>query len=838
MKLIQRNTLIFSIAIYSIIVPFHLYSQNIYPLGEGLKTKGYINAIEYDSIHHRIYVGGKFNAIGNVEASNIAYYENGHWYPLDHGVDGTVSTIKVVDADLYVGGYFNNASGTLVNHVAHWNGSEWLGLGSGINDDLPVTSLEWFEDKLYATGPFLKAGGKNINGVAVWDGSQWTDSGLDNFLHAQGLLVCHDTLWAWGSAYQSLAGHHHLASYLTNGQWTIPPITVGFQGPVLNSFLRFHNELYASAGNAIAKWKNGEWNTFSNAPSDKRLQQLFAYHDKIYMVLKDTRFQTNNSLIPVGEFQSIGDIRTANASGFISSVKQIGNDLWLGGDFVEINKETFLSLAIFNGSAWTSIGNTKATGYISGSRHAQGNSITEDGMIVAGDFYYAGDIYSPHIAKWNGVEWKPMGEGFNDPVNQVIIYNNEIYAGGRFTRSGSTPVNHLAKWDGAHWQQVGIGADYSLTGMIVFAGKLYAWGIFHKIGNSASVYFAKFDGTNWKQVYGPWIEDENPISDVAIWDGNLQVTYIWSKPVTITSDGFIKYLGNEALGEGQLFSFKGELYYGGSRILKYEGPGWKNLNFPITSSGYYPHFLEMNDDLYCSYTNLGLFRFDGSSWEYLSHIQPYSVEALGDDKYLTTGFFPYLTLNTCLDSVVFNHTALLEFKPPTVSITSDQYLLCKNQPVKFHAESDALYIDYNWIFEGGIPFLSTDECPVVTYSQTGTYYAKLTATNAAGATTVISTYPVIVTEDCLTGTKPIETDSPGILLYPNPVSDILNIDLKGNKIKEIKIFNLTGVLMTSPILNEVNPFNPYIDASCLPPGVYFITLYLNDRYEMCRFIKI
>ena len=68
-------------------------------------------------------------------------------------------------------------------------------------------------------------------------------------------------------------------------------------------------------------------------------------------------------------------------------------------------------------------------------------------LYAGGKFTIAGgNVPANYIAVWNGTNWAPVGNGFNDWVFSITSFNNEIYAGGKFTSADGMPCNYLAKW--------------------------------------------------------------------------------------------------------------------------------------------------------------------------------------------------------------------------------------------------------------------------------------------------------------------------------------------------------------------------------------------------------
>jgi hypothetical protein len=188
-----------------------------------------------------VYVTGRFNDVGGIEARNVAMWDGSVWHKLGQGLQGGSCyereglTIKVhPSGDVYVGGRFHIAGGGNAYHVARWDGSSWhhLGIHWGLNDDVytmeikpdgteiyfggdftdekgdPGTVItrvaryivateifesmgEGFDDTvfklklspsgvLYAAGAFKHSGTHDVNYVSMWDGTVWKPLGANN----------------------------------------------------------------------------------------------------------------------------------------------------------------------------------------------------------------------------------------------------------------------------------------------------------------------------------------------------------------------------------------------------------------------------------------------------------------------------------------------------------------------------------------------------------------------------------------------------------------------------------------------------------------------------------
>lgn len=75
-----------------------------------------------------------------------------------------------------------------------------------------------------------------------------------------------------------------------------------------------------------------------------------------------------------------------------------------------------------------------------------------------------------------------------------------------------------------------------------------------------------------------------------------------------------------------------------------------------------------------------------------------------------------------------------------------------------------------------------------------------------------------------------------ISVYPNPVSEIINItDISGSGINKIEIYNSNGVFINCEIDNSSLPIS--INVSAIPKGLYFIQIQIDKDYFTKKIIK-
>ncbi|MEI6342645.1 MAG: Ig-like domain-containing protein [Verrucomicrobiota bacterium] len=116
-----------------------------------------------------VFVGGSFSRAGAVSAANVARWDGSTWNPVGAGADGVVSVLRTVGTDLVMGGGFRNAGDVAAPGLARWNGARWDVLDGGVGGPEPVvTALEWTANGLWVAGNFNTAGDLPAERSARW----------------------------------------------------------------------------------------------------------------------------------------------------------------------------------------------------------------------------------------------------------------------------------------------------------------------------------------------------------------------------------------------------------------------------------------------------------------------------------------------------------------------------------------------------------------------------------------------------------------------------------------------------------------------------------------------
>jgi len=132
-----------------------------------------------------------------------------------------------------------------------------------------------------------------------------------------------------------------------------------------------------------------------------------------------------------------------------------------------------------------------------------------------------------------------------------------------------------------------------------------------------------------------------------------------------------------------------------------------------------------------------------------------------------------------------------------------------------------------WDFDDGNT--STQANPSHTYATIGTYNVKQRVNNQC----VLDS----VTKQILISSVSIEEQDNNILIYPNPVSSVLQINNNTKEeIKNIHLFDIDGRELYQENINKKG--NILIDLSEYKQGIYYIKIELNNSFIVKRFIVL
>jgi hypothetical protein len=189
---------------------------------------------------------------------------------------------------------------------------------------------------------------------------------------------------------------------------------------------------------------------------------------------------------------------------FVFTMCEYDGKLIAGGWFTQAGSTPVNRIAAWDGSSWTSLGNgVTMTGITA---HVQEMIVYQNELYISGGFDTAGVVPAHFIAKWDGSAWSSVGSGPNasNLIYAMEVYNNELYVAGTFDSINGIPATHIAKFDGINWSNVSTGIHGSnVNDLHVYKDELYAVGVFDSAGYVHSNYITKWNGIQWDSLdYG------------------------------------------------------------------------------------------------------------------------------------------------------------------------------------------------------------------------------------------------------------------------------------------------------------------------------------------------
>jgi hypothetical protein len=352
----------------------------------------------------KLYVGGLFNKIGDVAASQIAVRENGSWHGLSgqpsFGLSGDPMCVIPSGDGFVVGGNIWNAGDVPINYVARWNGSTWDDMNGGVGG--VVTSLATFQSNLYASTYPADQLSTNVN-LWRWTGVVWTniataDWGITKLVPLQTNLIV-------------------LGIFTTIGGVSVSNVAA-FDGGTFKPFLenvpagdwqdvqQIGDSIYLAGATNVLRWNGGKWDVVATVE-----RGLYGGPPALY------------------------------------ALAQQGDQLIAAGEFVTINGLTADKIAAWNGSSWTPL----ATGATEYSTIIRSLAVRNGDIFVGGSFPKISGIDAENVALLREGNWTAVGGGLGGitelgGVWGVAADQHSALFTGSFTTAGTIPSVGIARW--------------------------------------------------------------------------------------------------------------------------------------------------------------------------------------------------------------------------------------------------------------------------------------------------------------------------------------------------------------------------------------------------------
>jgi hypothetical protein len=731
--------------IYSVIIiiltsiPIILTGQKVEPLGSGLTLRGAIHDIAYDKEKEETFVVGYFSAIDGVKMESVGIFKNGEWdsIPDSSEIEGVVYSAEVHEGSLYIAGDFKISSDTNICNVAKLENGVWRSL----NVEPMYTTIRdlcWFEDELYVTGDFKSINGVTNNGVMKYSKGQWKDSGLNSFLNAEGLFVSGDTLFAWGRGFYGHGSYSHTVSFYTNDRWTTLP-GIGSEPTISEACIKYDGLIYAIIHNGLFRFNfdNNEWVLVESLPSAYNSPILFEHENELLLATEKFKiFRLSNGILEEFEIQGLDN----NFSGTVNSISSHNDQILVGGDFQHWDsKSSSLSLILNNtissyGKVSSDITNSHSSGY----SVAQSIVRYNGKYLIGGRFSYANNIYSPGLVYWDGEKFSAFELPLPDGVRQLEIFENELYAlphGEKWSDPDLAPYT-LIKYDGSEWE--GIATPLKLTSFDIINDKLFIKRDVEYSSDDGGPFYLQ-DG-NWQEL-NP-IPVNNPLQkyryrSISPYKGGylmkvtrwpvVQLAYLpndtseWEVLDTVDV-----YFDNIIVHDEDIYLTS---IWRPQFVFKYHRDRVDTIAQDVETE--LAHIFNIGDRVYYSAWNEGLYRVN-NSLEYYNSLGIRDIEEVDEGRYLLA--LQRGLVNSGLDRDPLNKIALLSFETLAIDVNQDYQEICTKEYVQYWPITDHVNVKYSWEFEGGIPSHSNSSYPMIKYDSTGTYIARVEASNLDGDT--------------------------------------------------------------------------------------------------------
>lgn len=193
-----------------------------------------------------------------------------------------------------------------------------------------------------------------------------------------------------------------------------------------------------------------------------------------------------------------------------------------GGFFTWSGTTMVNRIAVWDGESWHPLGDGfGATVRAVVAWNDDDDPATSARLVAAGDFTTSGAETINRIAMWDGSAWQSLGTGFSAAARALTVWDPDgtgperslLIAGGSFATAGGTAVNQIAAWNGAEWRALSTGV--SSTGASPSVGGLLSWdhdesaatpdmllarGVFDMAGGQPASGIAAWDSSAWGPV--------------------------------------------------------------------------------------------------------------------------------------------------------------------------------------------------------------------------------------------------------------------------------------------------------------------------------------------------
>lgn len=245
----------------------------------------------------------------------------------------------------------------------------------------------------------------------------------------------------------------------------------------------------------IAAWNGNNWDSLGAGFLNHTVDVIIGYNSNIIV----GGYFTNAGGVPANKIALWNGISWEALEGgtdnTVHDMNIYDDKLIVVGFFGNANGIPVNSLATWNGLTWDTLPKIPP-GFV----RIRTVEVFNNELYIGGEIELFSSLKSPHIIKWNGVEWQPVGSGLPDgnlmdPVYDLQVFDSKLYIGGPFYNEWNYPG--IVYWDEVEFNDPGGGVDGYILDMAIFNDTLYAVGAFNYAGGISANNIAKWDGSNW-----------------------------------------------------------------------------------------------------------------------------------------------------------------------------------------------------------------------------------------------------------------------------------------------------------------------------------------------------
>ena len=188
--------------------------------------------------------------------------------------------------------------------------------------------------------------------------------------------------------------------------------------------------------------------------------------------------------------------------GYVRAMAFKGKELYVGGEFTQAGDVSATNIAKWDGQQWSALagGITGSTYFIPNEfvlTYVSALVFHGNDLYVGGSFNHAGDVRAANIAKWDGKRWSALRRGLGaqgewffgyvyNPVHTLFVRGQQLYVGGEFLRYLNAPADYLARWDGDQWSPLGEGVNSTVNAISAVGDSVFVGGTFSFAGGKPS----------------------------------------------------------------------------------------------------------------------------------------------------------------------------------------------------------------------------------------------------------------------------------------------------------------------------------------------------------------